>query len=74
MSASFAASWRERFERAYVMLDRAVLRGELPATISREDLMQAPVAPAWFRSFVSHMPMDKEFARKTTADVLKLAR
>ena len=66
--------WRGRFSRSYVMLDKAVQRGELPEIQDNGAVIEALVAPAWFRAFVSRLPSDEEFHQRCVSHALLLAR
>lgn len=65
--------WKRRFSRSYLMFERAVQRRELSAKTDRLAVMEALVAPAWFRSFVSQMPIDDPFQQKCVRAALNLA-
>jgi len=65
--------WNKRFTGAYTMLDRAVERGEIPPTIDRELLIEALVAPVWFRVFIRQSPIDTLFLFKTVNKIILLA-
>ncbi|NHT77122.1 TetR/AcrR family transcriptional regulator [Rhizobiaceae bacterium CRRU44] len=66
--------WRGRFSRSYVMLERAVQRGELPPLLDQDAVVEALVAPAWFRAFVSRLPNNEAFRRRCVGNALVMAR
>ncbi|UXS01335.1 TetR/AcrR family transcriptional regulator [Agrobacterium tumefaciens] len=68
-----AEFWQGRFSGSYVMLDKAVLRGELPENPDHTAIMEALVAPAWFRTFISRMPVDQGFQQRCVGAALALA-
>jgi len=65
--------WRGRFERAAVMVDRAVKRGEIPPPEEPLWLIEQLVAPAYFRTLVSLEPLDESFGQRSVEQVLRLA-
>ena len=66
--------WSQRFANAYVMIDRAIERGEVSPAIERERFIEALVAPVWFRAFVRRKPMDEAFTRLAVRDLMLLAQ
>ncbi|MQY50104.1 TetR family transcriptional regulator [Rhizobiales bacterium RZME27] len=66
--------WQERFSGSYKMLDRAIGRGELPAMLDHAAIMDALVAPAWFRTFISRMPVGEEFQKRCVMAALAQAQ
>lgn len=66
--------WRDRFSRSYVMLERAVQRGQLPSIQDHGAVIEALVAPAWFRAFVSKLAIDDAFHRRCVRNALVMAR
>jgi AcrR family transcriptional regulator len=71
--AAASEIWRERFDRAFQMLDRAIERGEVPPDVDRVRVIEALVAPLWFRSFVSGLDINSTFVKQTAANALTLA-
>lgn len=73
VGAVLSEIWNARFTGAYPMLDRAVERGEIPSTMERELLVEALVAPAWFRVFVRQAPLDADFLSRSVRKTMDLA-
>jgi AcrR family transcriptional regulator len=68
------AAWRERVleplrTQHRVMLDRAVARGEIPATVDREVVLDLFFGAAQHRLLLGHLPLTDDFIR-TVVDVI----
>lgn len=50
--------WQTRFGAATAIVERAVGRGELPRDTDAEALVEAVVAPLWFRVLAAREPVD----------------
>jgi AcrR family transcriptional regulator len=72
--ASLHAAWRERVleplrTQHRVMLDRAIARGEIPATVDREVVLDLFFGAAQHRLLLGHLPLTDEFIQ-TVVDVI----
>lgn len=52
--------WADRQARTRVVVERAVARGELPEGTDPAHVLEALIAPIWFRLLVSGAPIDDE--------------
>jgi AcrR family transcriptional regulator len=50
--------WKARFALASKIFERASTRGEFPAGASGDELLEALIAPLYFRSFVTIAPLE----------------
>jgi len=71
---SLRAAWRERVleplrTQHRVMLDRAVARGEIPATVDQEVVLDLFFGAAQHRLLLGHLPLTDDFIR-TVVDVI----
>jgi AcrR family transcriptional regulator len=57
--AARRAFWRQRFDRARVMLDRAVSRGEFPGNADPIVFLETLIAPLYLRLLVTDEPLDE---------------
>lgn len=64
------AFWQTRYELAGTMIERAVARGELPATVDGRLVLQALIAPLHFRTLLTDEPPDADFPRRLADLVL----
>ncbi|MGY1980142.1 TetR/AcrR family transcriptional regulator [Nocardia gipuzkoensis] len=62
--------WQSRFDRARVMIDRAVARGELPETVDAATALEALVAPVHFRALLTRQPVDEPFLARVVDQLL----
>jgi AcrR family transcriptional regulator len=53
-----AAFWQGRYDLVRVMLDRAVERGELSASVDQRLLLEALIAPLHFRTLLTGEPIE----------------
>ncbi len=58
-----SAFWQTRYELASAMIERAVARGELPATVDGRLALEALIAPLNFRALVTDEPPDEDLPR-----------
>jgi AcrR family transcriptional regulator len=63
-----AAAWRARVveplrSQHKIMLDRAIARGEIPATVDREVILDLLFGAAYHRLLQGHRPLSDRFAR-----------
>jgi AcrR family transcriptional regulator len=65
-----SAFWQARYELASAMIERAVARGELPATVDGRLALEALIAPLNFRTLVTDEPLDGGLPRKLADLVL----
>jgi AcrR family transcriptional regulator len=65
-----AAFWRARYELASAMIDRAIVRGEVPATVDGRLVLEALIAPLNFRALLTDEPPDEDYARQLADLVL----
>jgi AcrR family transcriptional regulator len=71
---SLRAAWRERVleplrSQHRVMLDRAVTRGEIPATVDQEIVLDLFFGAAQHRLLLGHLPLTDDFIQ-TVVDVI----
>ena len=72
--ADLRAAWRDRVleplrTQHRVMLDRAIARGEIPATVDREVVLDLFFGAAQHRLLLGHLPLTDDFVR-TVVDVI----
>jgi AcrR family transcriptional regulator len=72
---SLRAAWRERVleplrTQHRVMLDRAIARGEIPATVDREVVLDLFFGAAQHRLLLGHLPLTDEFIREVVDVIL----
>jgi AcrR family transcriptional regulator len=65
-----SAFWQTRYELASAMIERAVARGELPATVDSRLALEALIAPLNFRALLTDEPPDGDFPRRVADLVL----
>jgi AcrR family transcriptional regulator len=70
LAESRTAFWQARYELASAMIERAVDRGELPATVDSRLALEALIAPLNFRTLVTDEPLDEELPHKLANLVL----
>lgn len=69
-AAAVHAHLERRRRLISVVMDRAVERGELPASANRRALLDALLAPFYFRHLVTREPVDEDFAHRVADAVL----
>src|SRR6202042_3362953 len=62
--------WQARYELASVMIERAVARGELPATVDGRLALEVLIAPLNFRALLTDEPPDQDLPRRLADLVL----
>lgn len=62
--------WSSRFERAAVMIERGVERGELPPDAEALEMIERLVSPLYFRALISAEPLDDELIRSSIEAVV----
>jgi AcrR family transcriptional regulator len=72
---SLRAAWRERVleplrSRHRIMLDRAIARGEIPATVDREVVLDLFFGAAQHRLLLGHLPLTDDFIREVVDMIL----
>jgi AcrR family transcriptional regulator len=72
---SLRAAWRERVleplrSQHRIMLDRAVARGEIPATIDQEAVLDLFFGAAQHRLLLDHLPLTDDFIREIVDVIL----
>jgi AcrR family transcriptional regulator len=72
---SLHAAWRERVleplrSQHRIMLDRAIARGELPATLDREVVLDLFFGSAQHRLLLGHLPLTDDFIRSVVDVIL----
>ena len=72
---SLRAAWRERVleplrSQHRVMLDRAIARGEIPATVDREVVLDLFFGAAQHRLLLGHLPLTDDFIRSVVDVIL----
>jgi AcrR family transcriptional regulator len=72
---SLRAAWRERVleplrSQHRIMLDRAIARGEIPATVDREVVLDLFFGAAQHRLLLGHLPLTDEFIREVVDVIL----
>ena len=65
---ALAAVWRDRFigpvrDHHRVMIQRAIKRGEIPASTNAEVALDLLFGPAYHRLLQTHLPLTDRFAR-----------
>ncbi|WP_434670975.1 TetR/AcrR family transcriptional regulator C-terminal ligand-binding domain-containing protein (plasmid) [Klebsiella sp. B345] len=57
--------WKDRFQQTEIIFKRAERRGEkYPTLIEPQVLMEMLIAPLWFRTLITSMPVDEAFLAK----------
>src|SRR5579864_1479392 len=69
------AAWRDRVleplrSQHRVMLDRAIARGEIPATVDREVVLDLFFGSAQHRLLLGHLPLTEDFIREVVEVIL----
>ena len=69
------AAWRDRVleplrTQHRIMLDRAVARGEIPATVDREVVLDLFFGAAQHRLLLGHLPLTDNFVREVVDVIL----
>ena len=72
---SLRAAWRERVleplrSQPRIMLDRAIARGEIPATVDREVVLDLFFGAAQHRLLLGHLPLTDDFTRSLVDVIL----
>ena len=72
---SLRAAWRERVleplrSQHRIMLDRAIARGEIPATVDREAVLDLFFGAAQHRLLLDHLPLTDDFIRQVVDVIL----
>ena len=72
---SLRAAWRERVLEPLrgqhrIMLDRAIARGELPATVDQEVILDLFFGAAQHRLLLGHLPLTDDFTRSLVDVIL----
>ncbi|MGI9577535.1 MAG: TetR/AcrR family transcriptional regulator [Microthrixaceae bacterium] len=67
MAALSEGFWRARFDAAAVIVERAVARGECPVETEPKRLVEAAVAPIWFRLLVQRRDVDQRLIDDSVA-------
>lgn len=62
--------WADRFDRARVMVSRAIERGELPADADARLIIQTVIAPLHFRILMTGEPIDESLPEQLADAVL----
>jgi AcrR family transcriptional regulator len=71
LAQAYRAFIAERRLESVAVLERAILRGELPADLDLGLLMDLLVAPLFYRKFVSHQPADDVYIARLVESVLR---
>ncbi|MBA2516551.1 MAG: TetR/AcrR family transcriptional regulator [Solirubrobacterales bacterium] len=61
------AFWSARFEQGGAMVARAIARGELPAGVNADQLLEQLVSPLYFRALVTGEPLDERLIETQVA-------
>jgi AcrR family transcriptional regulator len=72
---SLRAAWRERVleplrSQHRIMLDRAIARGEIPATVDQETVLDLFFGAAQHRLLLDHLPLTDDFIREVVDVIL----
>jgi AcrR family transcriptional regulator len=72
---SLRAAWRERVleplrSQHRIMLDRAIARGEIPATVDQEAVLDLFFGAAQHRLLLDHLPLTDDFIRQVVDVIL----
>lgn len=65
------AFWSARFEQGGAMIERAIARGELPAGVNANRLLEQLVSPLYFRALVTGEPLDERLIEAQVALALR---
>lgn len=70
------AAWRDRVleplrSQHRIMLDRAIARGEIPATVDQEVVLDLFFGAAQHRLLLGHLPLTDDFIRKVVDVILE---
>jgi len=65
------AFWSARFEQGGAMIERATARGELPAGVNADRLLEQLVSPLYFRALVTGEPLDERLIEAQVALALR---
>ncbi len=74
LASTVHAFWAHRIEATTPIVERAIERGELPASTDPGLLIEAVVAPIWLRLLLTGEPIDDTLADAVTEMVLTGAR
>jgi AcrR family transcriptional regulator len=66
--------WRDRYDGATAMLERAEARGEIPSQRDPHGVLEQLVAPAYYRTLVTRRPLDRRLGERSLQAALTLAR
>jgi AcrR family transcriptional regulator len=62
LAAALHSFWAHRLTASARIVERAIERGELPTTADPRSVIEAVVAPIWFRLLLTGEPIDDNFA------------
>src|SRR5262249_35715148 len=65
-----SAFWRRREELASAMIERAITRGELPATVDARLALETLISPLHFRTLLTDEPLEEDLPGRVTDVVL----
>jgi len=63
--------WTSRRKHLAPMFEAAIMRGELPIDVDREELFAMAAGPIYFRTFISALPVDERWIRKVADQVYR---
>jgi AcrR family transcriptional regulator len=70
LAAARTAFWQARYELASAMIERAIARGEVPATVDSRLALEALIAPLNFRALLTDELLDHDLPRQLADLVL----
>jgi AcrR family transcriptional regulator len=62
--------WRDRFNRAEAIVQRAKVRGELPEEVDAQFLVEAAIGPILVRAAATDQPLDDQLSERIVALLL----
>ncbi len=66
------AFWQGRFAGTSLMIERAVVRGEVPPGVDHIEVIETMAAPIYLRLLITGEPLDEALARRVVQDTLKI--
>jgi AcrR family transcriptional regulator len=70
IAAAASRYWRARFDLVGQVVLRGIERGELPADVSSDLIIEVLIGPLYLRALVTQEPLDREFVRRCVGLVL----
>lgn len=67
-----SAFWQGRFAGASLMIERAVVRGEVPPGVNHIEVIETMAAPIYLRLLITGGPLDEALVKRVVLDTLKI--